>query len=57
MEAIKKVVEELTQEATKIQIKQRALSPDEMARVQAIYQAIPHLEKALDILGAKIAST
>lgn len=57
MEALKKVIEELVQEATRIQIQGRALRPDEIARVQSIYQALPHLNQALDILSIEIAST
>ena len=57
MEALKNVIEELTQEAAQIQIQGRALTPDEMARVQAIHQALPHLQQALDILSAETRST
>lgn len=57
METLSKIIEDLTQEAVQIQIQGRALRPDEIARVQAIYQAIPHLKQALDILGAEITST
>ena len=57
MDALKKIIEQLTQEATSIQIQGRALTPWEIARVQAIYQAIPHLKQALGILGEEIAST
>jgi len=57
MEALKKIIDDLTQEAAQIQIQGRALRPDEMARVQAIYQALPHLKQALDILSVETAST
>lgn len=57
MEIIKKVIESLTQEAAQIQIQGRALRLDEIARVKMIYQALPHLTQALDILSTKIAST
>lgn len=57
METIKKVIDGLTQEAAQIQIQGRALRPEEMARVQAIYEALPHLKQALDILSAEITST
>ncbi len=57
MEALKKVIEDLIQEAAQIQIQGRALRPDEIARVQAIYQALPPLNQALDILTTEIAST
>jgi hypothetical protein len=57
METLKKLIESLTQEAAKIQIQGRALRPDEMARVQAIHQALPYLRQALDILSTEIAST
>lgn len=57
METLEKLIDDLTQEAAQIQIQGRALRPDEMARVQAIYEALPHLREALDILSAEIAST
>ncbi len=57
MEALKKVIESLSQEAAQIQIQDRALRPDEIARIKAIYQALPHLNEALDILSADITST
>lgn len=57
MDALNKIIEELIQEATRIQIQGRALRPDEIARVQAIYEALPHLRQAVDILSADIAST
>lgn len=53
MDALKQFLEQLTQEATQIQIQGRALSPEEIARVKAIYQAIPYLQQALDILSAE----
>ncbi len=46
MDSLKKLIEDLTQEASWIQIQGRALRPDEIARVQAIYQAVPHLIEA-----------
>lgn len=57
METLNKIIDDLTQEAARIQIQDRALRPEEMARVKAIYQAIPHLKQAFDILSAQIAST
>ena len=57
METLKNIIEDLIQEAARIQIQGRALRPDEIARVQAIYQALPHLNQALDILSTEIAST
>jgi hypothetical protein len=57
MEALEKIIQDLTQEAARIQIQGRALRPDEIARVQAIYQALPHLNQALDILSVEVAST
>ncbi len=57
METLKKVIEDLNQEAASIQIQGRPLRPDEMARVKAIYQALPHLNQANDILSTEIAST
>jgi hypothetical protein len=56
MEALNKIIEDLMQEAAQIQIQGRALTPDEMARVEAIYQALPHLRQALGILSAEIDS-
>lgn len=57
MEALKNVIEELNQEAAAIQMQGRALRPDEMARVQAIHEALPRLKQALDILSVEIVST
>lgn len=57
MEKLEQIIEEITQEAANIQIQGRALRPDEMARVQAIYEALPHLREALDVLTKKIQST
>ena len=57
MNKLNEIVGDLIQEAARIQIQGRALRPDEMARVQTIYQALPHLKKALEILSAEIAST
>ncbi len=57
MEIIKNIIEELTQEAVGIQIQGRALRPDEIARVQSIYQALPHLKQAYDILKVETVST
>jgi hypothetical protein len=57
MKKLNEFIEGLIQEAAQIQIQGRALRPDEIARVQAIYQALPHLNQALDILSTEIAST
>ena len=57
MEKLNEIIEGLIQEAVQIQIQDRALRPDEIARVQTIYQALPHLNQALDILSTEIAST
>ena len=57
MEKLEQIIQELTQEAARIQIQGRALRPDEIARVQAIYEALPHLKQALEILTKKIEST
>jgi hypothetical protein len=57
MEQLKKFIEDLTQEAAQMQIQSRALRPDEIVRIQAIYQSLPHLRKADDILSAEISST
>ncbi len=53
MEELKKLIEQLNQEAAGIQILARALGPEEIARVKVIYQAIPHLQQALYILSAE----
>jgi hypothetical protein len=57
MEKLEQIIDKLTQEAAGIQIQGRALRPDEIARVQAIYEALPHLKQALEILTKKIEST
>lgn len=57
MKKLVQIIDELTQEAASIQIQGRALRPDEIARIQAIYEALPHLRQALDILTKKIEST
>ena len=57
MTDLQKIIDSLNQEATGIQILGRALRLDEMARVQAIYEALPHLKKALEILKTKTPST
>ncbi len=57
MEKLAQIIDELTQEAAGIQIQGRALRPDEIARVQAIYEALPHLKQALEILTTKVEST
>jgi hypothetical protein len=54
---LEKVIEELIQEANRIQIQGRALRPDEIARVQAIYEALPQLRAALEILNTDFTST
>lgn len=51
-----KIIDDLTQEAARIQIQGRGLRPDEIARVQAIYEALPHLKQALEILETKVQS-
>lgn len=57
MTDLKELIENLTQEAARIQIQSRALRPEEMARVQSIYEALPHLKQALQILDTKNEST
>jgi hypothetical protein len=57
MTDLQTIIEDLTQEAARIQIQGRALRPDEIARVQAIYQALPHLKQALEILETQTQST
>ena len=57
MRDLEKIIEDLTQEAARIQIQGRGLRPDEIARVQAIYEALPKLKQSLAILTAEIKST
>jgi len=57
MNELQKLIDDLTQEAARIQIQGRALRPDEMARVQAIYEALPHLHLALEILETRAEAT
>ncbi|MBL0714566.1 MAG: hypothetical protein JJV98_12785 [Desulfosarcina sp.] len=57
MTDLQQIIEDLTQEAALIQIQGRSLRPDEIARVQAIYEALPHLKLALEILETKEQST
>jgi len=54
METLKQLMEQLNQEASQIQIQGRALTADEMARVQAINQSLPLLAQALHILSVEI---
>lgn len=53
MEKLQKLIEELTQEAIEIQIQGRGLRHDEIAKVQLIHEALPHLKQALEILETK----
>ncbi len=57
MTSLAEFIEDLTQEAARIQIQGRALRPHEIARVQSIYEALPHLKQALQILETKSEST
>ncbi len=57
MTNLQKIIEDLTQEAARIQIQGRGLRSDEMARVQAIYEALPHLRQALSVLETKVQSS
>lgn len=57
MKELQQIIDELSQEAAQIQIQGRALRPDEISRVQAIYEALPHLREALVILETKTPST
>lgn len=57
MISLTELIEVLTQEAARIQIQGRALRPNEIATVQSIYEALPHLKKAQAILEAKNEST
>lgn len=57
MTDLKELIESLTQEAARIQIQGRGLRPDEMVRVQSIYEALPYLKQALQTLETKKEST
>lgn len=57
MEELKKIIDRLSQEAAQIQIQGRALRPDEIARVKTIYEALPHLNHAHDILSTEVVPT
>ncbi|WP_051305432.1 zinc metalloprotease [Desulfogranum mediterraneum] len=57
MESLEKLIQDLTQEAAQIQIQGRSLRPDEMARLQAIHQALPHLRQAADILRIEVVTS
>lgn len=57
METLEKLIQQLSQEVTRIQIQGRALRPDEMARVQAIHEALPHLRQAFDILDTQVTTS
>lgn len=57
MTNLKELIENLNQEATHIQIQGRALRPEEMAKIQSIYEALPHLKQALQILNTKNETT
>jgi hypothetical protein len=50
MKSLMNIIERLNQEATRIQIQGRALTPQEVARVRAIYEALPRLQEALVLL-------
>lgn len=51
MEKLKQVIEQLEQEAIQLQIQGRALTPDELGRIDAINQSLPLLRQALHILS------
>lgn len=57
MEKLDQIIQELVQEATQIQTQSRALSPWEIGRVQRIYEALPNLRQAAEILDEEIIST
>jgi hypothetical protein len=57
MSNLSELIESLNQEAARLQIQGRALRPDEISRVQAIYESLPHLTQALEILNAPHEST
>ena len=50
MESLRNIIEQLNQEAARIQIQGRALTPEESARIRAIYEALPRLQEALVLL-------
>ena len=49
MKEIREIIEALEQEASSIQIQSRALTIEEIARLRAIYRAIPLLQQAADL--------
>ncbi len=53
MEALKRIIEELNQEAAQIQIQGRGLSPGEVRRVRVIHEALPRLREALVLLSGE----
>lgn len=57
MADLQELIESLTQEAARIQIQGRALRPSEIARVQSIYEALPHLKQGLEVLESQTEST
>jgi len=56
MEILEQLIEQLTQEVAQIEIKGRELTPDEIARVQAIQKCIPLLRQAITVLRAESAA-
>jgi len=54
MEPLQQLIEQLESEAIKIEVQGRALRADEMARVQAIHQALPLLRQARDVLSVEV---
>lgn len=52
MNSLDMLIDELVQEAAKIQIQSRSLRLDEIARVRAIYEALPHLRLGSEALSS-----
>lgn len=57
MTNLAELIKSLNQEAAGLQIQGRALRPDEISRVKAIYESLPHLNRALEILNTPSEST
>ena len=55
MEKLKELIEQLKQEVAQIQIQGRELTPEEIARVEAIQKCLPLLQQAITVLRAEPA--
>lgn len=53
MQTLKQLVEQLAQEAARLQTQGRALTPDELARVEVINQSVPLLRQVIHILSTE----